>query len=144
MLLHASCAALGADAVLFLGPPGSGKSDLVLRLLDRGWRLVADDQVRLEPGRPPEPPPALAGMLELRGLGLFTGLPGPDGAVALRLAAELGTPERLPAPRRWDGAGMSLPLVTLAPFEASAPLKLEWALAAACGRRTQQAGAFAP
>ena len=45
MPLHASCAALRGDGVLILGPPGAGKSELVLRLLGRGWDLVADDQV---------------------------------------------------------------------------------------------------
>src|SRR5689334_5028662 len=105
MLVHASCAARGADAVLFLGPPGSGKSDLVLRLLDRGWRLVADDQVRLGPGLLPEAPPALAGRLEVRGLGLFSGLPPASPPVVLRLAVELAERAaipRLPGPRRWS------------------------------------------
>ena len=63
MPLHGSCAALGGDAVLFLGPPGAGKSDLVLRLMGRGWMLVADDQVELEPVEPDSlmatPPTAL-------------------------------------------------------------------------------------
>jgi hypothetical protein len=49
MRFHASCAARmgegGFDAVLLLGTSGSGKSDLLLRLIDRGWALVADDQV---------------------------------------------------------------------------------------------------
>ncbi len=48
MLLHASCAALEGAAVLILAPPGGGKSDLLLRLVGRGWDLVADDQVVLK------------------------------------------------------------------------------------------------
>jgi hypothetical protein len=79
MPLHGSCAALGGDAVLFLGPPGAGKSDLVLRLMGRGWMLVADDQVELEPVEPDSlmatPPTALRGLLEVRGLGLVRDLP---------------------------------------------------------------------
>ena len=42
--LHASTVALDGRAVLISGPSGSGKSDLALRLLDRGFTLVSDDQ----------------------------------------------------------------------------------------------------
>jgi HPr kinase/phosphorylase len=152
MLLHASCAARVADAVLFLGPPGCGKSDLVLRLLDRGWHLVADDQVSLGADLAPEPPPALAGMLEVRGLGLFSDLPRASPPVTLRLVVELAadraTIPRLPAPRRWSAPGVtspgsSLPSVSLWPVEAAATAKVEWALDAALGLRAQHAGAFA-
>jgi HPr kinase/phosphorylase len=143
MLVHASCAARGADAVLFLGPPGCGKSDLVLRLLDRGWHLVADDQTDIAPGQPPRPAPALAGMLEVRGLGLVAGLGAPPAGCVLRLAVELGPPERLPAPRLWIAAGVTLPCLTLDPAPASAVVKVEWALDAVLGRRTLAAGAFA-
>ena len=146
MLLHASCAARGADAVLFLGPPGSGKSDLVLRLLGLGWALVADDQLRLHPDGVAVPA-ALAGRLEVRGLGIFEGLPCAATPVALRLAVECLAPGlaplRLPAPRRWSQGGVSLPLVSLCAVEASAPAKVAWALDAVLGLRRQGAGAFA-
>lgn len=142
MLVHASCAARGADAVLFLGPPGCGKSDLVLRLLDRGWHLVADDQVEVAPGQPPRAPPALAGMLEVRGLGLVAGLAPPPGPCTLRLAVTLGQPERLPHPQCWSAAGVTLPGLTIDGFAASAPLAVEWALDAVLGRRRLAAGAF--
>ena len=146
MLLHASCAARGADAVLFLGPPGSGKSDLVLRLLGLGWRLVADDQLRLSPAGEVTTPPELAGLLEVRGLGLFSGVACATPPLTLRLAVEcLGTgqpPPRLPAPRCWSAGGVTRPVVSLAALEASAPLKVEWALDAVLGRRRQHAGAF--
>ena len=147
MLVHASCAARGVDAVLFLGPPGSGKSDLVLRLLGCGWGLVADDQVSLAPSCSPAAPPALAGRLELRGVGIFTGLACAAPPLTLRLAVELLppgiAPPRLPGPRCWSGAGMSLPSLQLAAFEASAPAKIGWALDAVLGLRVQAAGAFA-
>jgi HPr kinase/phosphorylase len=144
MRFHASCAAKlgpdgGPDAVLLLGPAGSGKSDLLLRLLDRGWKLVADDQVLVEAGiaRPPE---ALAGMLEVRGLGLFRLNFCP--AAPLRLIVRLGVQlERLPLPER--DQQLDLPLVTIDPFQNSAPERLAMALEAACGRVSQLAGAFA-
>jgi HPr kinase/phosphorylase len=149
MLLHASCASRDADAVLFLGPPGSGKSDLVLRLLGQGWRLVADDQVALAAadGRlQASPPPALAGMLEARGLGIFRDLPLARLPAVLRLAVHLvdrAALARLPAPERWACLGLGLPCVSLHAFDASAPAKAAWALDAALGRARQQAGAFA-
>ena len=147
MLLHASCAARGADAVLFLGPPGSGKSDLVLRLLALGWQLVADDQLRLAETGAVAAPAGLAGQLEVRGLGIFSGLACAPPPLALRLAVECLAPglapPRLPAPRRWSQGGVILPLVSLAALEASAPAKVDWALDAALGLRAQVAGAFA-
>ena len=68
MQMHGSCAARAEAGVLLLGPPGSGKSDLVLRLLDRGFALVADD--RVESTTFGSAPSALAGLLEVRGLGI--------------------------------------------------------------------------
>lgn len=142
MRLHASCASRqtpdGDDAVLLLGPAGAGKSDLLLRLIDRGFALVADDQVLVENGiaRAPEP---LAGLLEVRGLGIFR-LPYLPQA-RLRLVIRLGVqPERLPLPRRH--AALDLPEITLDPALASAPERAALALEAACGRVPQLVGAF--
>lgn len=147
MLLHGSCAALAGEAVLLLAPPGGGKSDLLLRLLGRGWRLVADDQVSLtmEDGVPvAAPPAALAGALEVRGLGLLGGL---DWAAApLRLAARLvGRAEvpRLPQPERWRDAGADLPLLRLDPWGAAAPELLAMALRVLGGGAAMRSGAFA-
>ncbi|MBY0336169.1 MAG: aldolase [Acetobacteraceae bacterium] len=144
-LIHGSCAAWNGDGVLLLGPPGSGKSDLLLRLLGRGWALVADDQVQLDAaadGLLASAPPRLAGMVEARGLGILGGLA--TAAAPLRLVAELAAEvPRLPEPRPWAGFGVSIPAMPLRPFEASAPDKLEHALAVLRGRLTMTAGAFA-
>jgi HPr kinase/phosphorylase len=144
MQLHASCAARanaqGGDAILLLGPPGCGKSDLLLRLIRLGFTLVADDQVIIEDGlaRAPE---ALAGLLEVRGLGIFR-LPYLPQA-QLRLAAKLGpAAERLPHPRRHEA--LDVPEIMLDPSLPSAPERAALALEAACGRVTQLVGAFAP
>jgi hypothetical protein len=148
MLVHASCAAREGHAVLLLGPPGAGKSDLLLRLLDQGWDLVADDQVRLSPAGPAllaAPPPALAGMLEARGIGLLSGLPWRAPlplALALRLLPRDSVP-RLPEPSREAFAGRWLPVVPLCPWDASAVAKAGLALDVALGRRALHAGAFA-
>jgi HPr kinase/phosphorylase len=144
MLFHASCAARPGsgdtlDAALLLGPPGSGKSDLLLRLIHRGWVMVADDQVHVENGMA-SPPAALAGVLEVRGLGLFR-LPFAPAAT-LRLAVNLGIQTtRLPGPEHHEPLG--LPLITIDPAQISAPERLSLALDAATGRVQNIAGAFA-
>jgi HPr kinase/phosphorylase len=147
MLVHASCAALDGEAVLLLAPPGGGKSDLLLRLMGRGWILVADDQVDLNPVEgqlQASPPAALAGRLEVFGLGLVEGMAW--RAAPLRLAACLaprGEIERLPAPRTWESQGHVLPLLALNGAAASAPDVLACALGALGGRHRMTCGAFA-
>lgn len=141
---HASCAARqhqpGGDALLLLGPSGAGKSDLLLQLIDRGFTLVADDQVLIEDDLA-SPPPALAGLLEVRGLGLFK-LPYIAPA-RLRLVITLGNPraERLPLPRRHPELG--LPEIALDSTHPSAAARAALALEAACGRVINHTGAFA-
>src|SRR6476661_9940698 len=71
--IHASTVAIDGRAVLIGGPSGSGKSDLALRLLDRGFKLVSDDRtlVRRDGERLiASAPPNIAGKLEIRGLGI--------------------------------------------------------------------------
>lgn len=140
MQIHASCAARDGAGVLLLGPPGSGKSDLVLRLLDRGFLLVADDRVEIADGHA-SPPEALAGLLEVRGLGILR-LPHLARA-RLALAVQLapGTP-RLPEAARHAPTG--LPLLALDPARPAAPQVVELALDGALGRLAQHTGAFAP
>jgi HPr kinase/phosphorylase len=127
------------DGVLLLGSSGCGKSDLALRLLNRGFSLVADDRVDIADGVA-APPPALAGLLEVRGLGIVR---MPYAASArLALVVQLGpVPPRLPVPERH--AGLGLPLVRLDPAAASAPERVALALDCALGRISQVAGAFA-
>jgi serine kinase of HPr protein (carbohydrate metabolism regulator) len=129
--LHATCVAVEGRGVLIQGPPGSGKSDLALRLIDSGARLVADDRcdVRLEDGRLlASPPPAIAGLIEARGLGIvrldFLAQAPLGLVVELVSASEV---ERLPEPARFEALGVSIPLLRLAPFEASAPAKVRLA-----------------
>ena len=144
MLIHASAAALGSEAVLFRGPSRAGKSDLVLRLIGRGWQLVADDQVVLR-GEEVSAPPALRGMLEIRGLGIFAALPVASPArlcLMVDLVAREDVP-RLPEPDFWEGPAGAVPRITLHAFEASACDKIIHALGAATGRLQQKAGAFA-
>jgi HPr kinase/phosphorylase len=139
MQVHASCAAKDGAGVLLLGPPGAGKSDMVLRLMDHGFVLVADDRVEIVDGYA-GPADGLAGLLEVRGLGIFR-LPH-LAAARLRLAVSLGpVAARLPEPAR--EAATALPLVTVDPSRPSAARVVALALDGALGRITQVAGAFA-
>ena len=137
--LHASCVARDGAAILLLGPSSSGKSDLALRLLGRGFALVADDRAIVQNGIV-RPAPALAGLLEVRGLGILRLPHLPEARLAL--AARLATPERLPAPSHHPE--LHVPELRVAPFAASAPDLLILALDCALGRIGQVAGAFAP
>lgn len=139
MRFHASCIALGYDAVLLLGPSGAGKSDLSLRLIDAGFWLVADDQVLIEAGVA-QPVPGFEGLLEVRGMGIFR-LPC-AGAARVKLAVQLGEPaERLPSPAIHPQ--LAVPLVSINAHHASAVARVKLALDEACGRIIRHDGAFA-
>jgi serine kinase of HPr protein (carbohydrate metabolism regulator) len=132
LYLHATCVALAGKGVLLRGPPSAGKSDLALRLIDRGAHLVADDQVVLRRAGPTlraEPPEPLAGLLEVRGLGIFR---LPWLSTELRLIvdlAEAGAPlERLPEPRELELLGATFPAISLDPDTASAVARVRAAL----------------
>jgi serine kinase of HPr protein (carbohydrate metabolism regulator) len=137
-LLYGTCVALGRTAALLQGPSGSGKSDLALRFVQQTppelqAALVADDQVQIEARHGTlfaSSPKALAGRIEVRGIGIVT-LPFRDEA-ELKLVVQLSEPHdvpRLPAEMQAEPlCGVALPAIFLAPFEASAPLKLVLAL----------------
>jgi serine kinase of HPr protein (carbohydrate metabolism regulator) len=129
--LHASCVAIGGRAVLIAGRSGTGKSDLALRLIDRGGTLVSDDYtiVRRVEGRLLARAPAnIEGKLEVRGLGILAFEPIADVPVTLHIDLDR-RPERM---RQGDEqvsiAGVQLPSVAVAALEASAPIKVELAL----------------
>lgn len=129
--LHASCVAIGGRAVLIMGPSGTGKSDLALRLIDRGAVLVSDDytHLRRDTARLLATAPAtIAGKIEVRGIGIVTVPIVADMPVALIVVLDMPV-MRLPEPGMRTVAGVAVPVVAIAPFEASAPLKVERALA---------------
>lgn len=139
-LVHATCVALRPRgrtwrAALLRGPSGAGKSDLALRAIDAGGRLVADDQTRIERrGRTLQAsaPAALAGLLEVRGIGIMKLGRGQLLARApLALLVDLVPAEqieRMPDAATESLSGLDLPVLQLAPFEASALAKLHIAL----------------
>lgn len=130
--LHASCVAIDGRAVLIEGTSGAGKSDLALRLIDRGATLVSDDYTHVQRDGASlivSPPPNIAGKIEVRGIGIVEMPYAAQAPVALLVA--VGEPvARMPEP---DTArvvlGVEIPFIALDALHASAPLKVEFALA---------------
>jgi HPr kinase/phosphorylase len=134
LLLHATAVAIGGRAILLRGASGSGKSDLALRLIDAGARLVADDQSELcrEGDRVIVRAPAtIAGLIEVRGLGILRldALAEAPVTLVVDLVAAKAV-ERLPAQQVECILGLAFPLIAVRPFEASAAAKLRLALRA--------------
>lgn len=132
-MVHATCIAFDGHGILLRGPAGSGKSDLALRAIDRGAQLVADDQVVLT--RDGETmiasaPSSLHGLIEIRGIGIMR--MDTAGQVPVALVADLAdSGERMPDHRWCEIGGVDIFWCAIAPFEASAPAKLRFALMAA-------------
>ena len=110
------------------GPSGAGKSDLALRLIDRGARLVADDRVDLR--REGErlvacAPSRLAGLIEVRGVGIVQMACLPDAPVNLVVdLVPRHQIERLPDDAPIELLGKRLRQIALDPFDGSSPLKV--------------------
>jgi HPr kinase/phosphorylase len=144
--VYGTSVSVAGEGVLLRGPSGSGKSDLALRLIEDGALLVADDQTVLHRTGPVlelHAPAELAGLLEVRGLGIVR-VPYADRA-PLRLVFDLVPQDeidRLPEPRFVTLAGLAVPLLALAPAAASAPARIRLALKALAVPLV--AGALAP
>ena len=129
--IHASSVAIDGRAVLITGPSGSGKSDLTLRLLDRGFALVSDDQTLVKKTATrltASAPPTIRGKLEIRGIGIVEMEHVDDQPVALvvELTSDI---QRLPDDSRERPImGVPVPLISVDAMTASAASKVALAL----------------
>ncbi|MDQ0465623.1 serine kinase of HPr protein (carbohydrate metabolism regulator) [Caulobacter ginsengisoli] len=134
MIVHATLVALRLHGLwrgaLLTGPSGAGKSDLALRALAEGFSLVADDRVSLwaSNGRVyGAAPPTLAGLIEVRGLGIQRVTPLAFAQITLSVPLT-DTIDRMPDEATETLLDVALPTRPLWPFEPAAPLKLRRAL----------------
>lgn len=129
--LHATSVAIDGRAVLLCGASGMGKSDLALRLIDRGAILISDDYtiIKWVDGRLEATAPAtITGKMEVRGIGLVD-MPCIDFARVALVVDLANDIDRMPLdPEMRAMAGVDIPVVRVAPFEASTPIKVELAL----------------
>lgn len=129
--LHASCVAIGGKAVLISGRSGSGKSDLALRLIDRGALLVSDDYtiVRRVDGRLlAGAPETIHGKIEVRGIGILEFETASDVPVCLLVDLDRDVERLPPEVETMQIAGVTVPVIAANALEASAAVKVEAAL----------------
>ena len=131
LLVHATAIAIEGDAVLLRGPSGAGKSDLALRLIEGGARLLADDQTllrRVDNHVLVRAPAAIAGLIEVRGVGVVRVDSLEEAPLALVVdLVPSAQVERIPDNRVEVVLGLAIPQMALAPFEVSAAAKLRLA-----------------
>lgn len=130
-MLHASCVALDGRAILICGRSGGGKSDLSLRLIDRGAVLVSDDYtiVRRIDGRLlARAPDTIGGKIEVRGIGVLTFPTVTDVPVCLFVDLDRDVERLPPEHETMRFAGVDVPAIAANGLEASAPVKVEAAL----------------
>lgn len=134
-LVHGTCVDIDGRGILIRGASGSGKSDLALRLIERGARLVADDQVALTGDGArvlASAPSALAGRIEVRGVGMLS-VPS-CSSTQVRLVCDLVAAQDVPRlPDRQQTEVLpdcKVARLALCAFDASTPAKLMLALAA--------------
>jgi serine kinase of HPr protein (carbohydrate metabolism regulator) len=125
--VHASTVAIQGRAVLLTGASGAGKSDLALRLIDRGFTLVSDDQTVLTNNGDQlvaSAPANIAGKLEVRGIGIVPAETTENVPVALIVELTSDVP-RLPEDgRKRQFLGVGVPLISVDPMTASAASKV--------------------
>ena len=121
--IHASAVLVGHRAVLIRGPSGSGKSRLAFDLILAGRcgqiapaMLIGDDRVHLEASGDQlivRPAPALAGLIEIRGLGIRRCDFAHEAVVGLVVDLDAADAERLPPPQALMAqlSGISIPRI---------------------------------
>lgn len=130
--IHATCVAIEDEGILIIGPSGSGKSDLALRLIDRGAVLVSDDHCIIEStgagSLSASPPETLAGKIEVRGIGIVPMEFSPRITLVLVVTLENDPPRMPDEGDSIEIGGQALPRLRIDARQASAPLKVTLAL----------------
>ena len=131
LVMQATAVSIGGKALILEGPPGSGKSSLALALIDRGAELIGDDGVTLERKKSQivaSPPPNIAGLIEMRGIGLIS-IPV-TASIPVSLILTLGEAgERLPAGSvTRDVMGLAIPVLSFVPGAIAPAIRAEMAL----------------
>ena len=129
--LHASTVALDGRAVIISGPSGSGKSDLTLRLIDRGFGLVSDDRTIVRKAGDQviaSAPDTISGKLEIRGIGIIDMPYVGDVPVALVVDLTSNITRMPDDARERTILGIGIPLISVDAITASAPSKVVIAL----------------
>ncbi|HAU22243.1 MAG TPA: serine kinase [Erythrobacter sp.] len=130
VLVQGTAVSIAGQGLLFLGEPGSGKSSLALSLIDRGAQLIGDDGVAIsndEGTLAASPPPNIAGMLEIRNVGIVE-LPVTSAPLSLILQLCDDAPRFVDRAERHEIAGAAVPLLKFRAGDAVQALRAEMAL----------------
>ena len=132
MKVHGTSVSIDGDGVLFRGPPGSGKSDLALRMINYGAQLVSDDQVCLTRRNDNifmSSPPTIRNSMEVRGIGIVKTIAQKEAPLILVLnMSPNNAASRMPIWQLCTFLDIKVPAVEFAPFEISAHLKVKLAI----------------
>ena len=132
MKVHGTSVSINGDGILFRGPPGSGKSDLALRMINYGAQLVSDDQVCLTRRNDNifmSSPPTIRNSMEVRGIGIVNSIAQKEAPLILVLnMLPNNVANRMPIWQLCTFLDIKVPAVEFAPFEISAHLKVKLAV----------------
>lgn len=129
--IHATCVAIDGQSILICGRSGSGKSDLALRLIDRGAMLVSDDYtiIHNQSGALLASAPAnIRGKIEVYAIGIIELEHIQNVPIALIVTIDEAVARMPDEHARRNIAGIALPVISVSPHHASAPIKIEIAL----------------
>ncbi|MCO4847958.1 MAG: HPr kinase/phosphatase C-terminal domain-containing protein [Yoonia sp.] len=111
--VHATCVAVGDNAVLLMGASGTGKSTIALELMAYGATLVSDDQVMLLAENDvivASAPPTITGLIEARGFGVLKAQAQDSASIVMVVNLDVPAVDRMPARRVVTLLGCDLPL----------------------------------
>ncbi|MBV7259418.1 HPr kinase/phosphorylase [Erythrobacter crassostreae] len=131
IVVQASAVAIAGRVLMIEGPPGSGKSSLALALIDRGAKLIGDDAVTLSVDSGQiiaSPPPNIAGLIEVRGIGLIKLPLGEPAPLSLILSLGEKGPRLPETIAHREILGISIPTLPFLPGEIAPAVRAEWAL----------------